>query len=143
VRCSRCGQEKNPEDFSLARNITRGRQYWCRECAAQFARERIWAWRQSLDPELRARYDRSSNLMRLYGLTLDEYDALVVQQDGVCAICGEPPVKGRGKRLVVDHDHQTGRIRGLLCALCNVAIGYLREDPELFDRAKTYLTKNS
>jgi hypothetical protein len=46
-------------------------------------------------------------------------------------------------RRRMDHDHQTGRIRGLLCALCNVAIGYLREDPELFDRAKTYLTKNS
>ncbi len=58
-----------------------------------------WGWRQSLDPGLRARYDRSSNLRRLYGLTLDQDDALVAQQGGVCAICGEPPVKGRGKRL--------------------------------------------
>jgi Recombination endonuclease VII len=81
--------------------------------------------------------------MRLYGLTLDEYEALVDQQGGVCAICEEPPVKGRGKRLVVDHDHRTGRPRGLLCALCNVAIGYLREDPRLFDRAKEYLTRYS
>jgi len=81
--------------------------------------------------------------MRLYGLTLDEYDALVDQHDGVCAICREPPAKGRGKRLVVDHDHQTGRIRGLLCALCNVAIGYLREDPQLFDRTKEYLIRHS
>jgi hypothetical protein len=143
MRCSRCRQEKAPEDFNLARNFTRGRRYWCRECAREFARQRIWEWRQSLDPELRSRFDRSSNLMRLYGLTLDEYDALVDQQDGVRAICREPPVKGRGKRLVVDHDHQTGRIRGLLCALCNVAIGYLREDPQLFDRAKEYLIRHS
>jgi hypothetical protein len=80
--------------------------------------------------------------MRLYGLTLDEYDALVARQNGLCAICGEPPIKGRGRRLVVDHDHQSGRIRGLLCGACNVAIGYLREDPLLFDRAKAYLTGN-
>jgi hypothetical protein len=143
MRCSRCRQEKPPEDFNLARSLTRGRQYWCLECAREFARERIWEWRQSLDPTLRARYDRSSNLMRLYGLSLDEYDALATKQGGVCAICGEPPVKGGGKRLVVDHDHQTGWIRGLLCGSCNVAIGYLREDPKLFDRAKEYLARNS
>src|SRR5919106_489648 len=108
MRCSRCKNEKPPEDFNLARNFSRGRQYWCRECARDAARERIWEWRQSLDPKVRARYDRSSNLMRLYGLSLDEYDALVADQGSACAICGEPPVKGRGRRLVVDHDHQTG-----------------------------------
>jgi hypothetical protein len=81
--------------------------------------------------------------MRLYGLTLDQYDALVAEQRGLCAICGEPPAKGRGRRLVVDHDHQTGEIRGLLCGLCNVALGYLREDPKLFERAKAYLDRNS
>ena len=143
MRCGRCGLEKDPEEFNLARTTTRDRQYWCRECARRFARERIWEWRQSLDPTIRARYDRSSNLMRLYGLTLDQYDALVAQQDGVCAICGELPAKGRGRRLVVDHDHETGEIRGLLCGLCNVALGYLREDPKLFDRAKAYLNQNS
>jgi Recombination endonuclease VII len=143
MKCGRCRLEKAPDEFNLARNTARGRQYWCRECARKAARERLWEWRQSLDPTLRARYDRSSNLMRLYGLTLDQYDALVAQQDGVCAICGEPPTKGRGKRLTVDHDHQTGEIRGLLCGLCNVGLGYLREDPKLLERAKAYLDRNS
>jgi len=72
MRCGRCKLEKRPDEFNLARNISRGRQYWCRECAREVARERLWEWRQSLDPELRARYDRSSNLMRLYGLTLED-----------------------------------------------------------------------
>jgi hypothetical protein len=72
MRCGRCKLEKRPDEFNLARNISRGRQYWCRERARAVARGRLWGWRQSLDPELRARYDRSSNLMRPYGLTLED-----------------------------------------------------------------------
>ena len=57
--------------------------------------------------------DRKSHLKRKYGLTLEEYDAMLEAQGGVCAICGEPRPEER--TLHVDHDHETGAIRGLLC----------------------------
>jgi hypothetical protein len=71
---------------------------------------------------------RARALWLKYRLTVEKYDKILLHQGGVCAGCGEPP---RKTRLAVDHDHKTGRIRGLLCWLCNRAIGILR------DRAKT------
>lgn len=74
--------------------------------------------------------------MRTYGISDANYAALLSQQGGCCAICRQPP----GERsLAVDHDHLTGRIRGLLCGLCNTALGLLRDNPDLIDRASAYL----
>jgi hypothetical protein len=74
-----------------------------------------------------------SRLHRLYGLTLEEYEAMERSQDGVCAICRKPTSYRRKDgslgRLAVDHDHKTGRIRGLLCDQCNRMIGHLDKDP--------------
>lgn len=56
-----------------------------------------------------------------YGLTPEDYDKMLLSQNGVCAICGSEP-GGRWKRLFVDHDHVTGAVRGLLCHLCNTAL---------------------
>lgn len=67
-----------------------------------------------------------------------EYAKLLVKQDGKCGICDTVPT-GR-QRLCVDHDHATGRIRGLLCHRCNTAIGLLRDDPVVLDAAIRYLT---
>lgn len=65
---------------------------------------------------------RRSEMYRLYGITMAEYDTMLKGQGGVCAACGgREDVKGR--RLCVDHDHDTGRVRGLLCHKCNTAIG--------------------
>jgi Recombination endonuclease VII len=90
-------------------------------------------------PVAKARYIRDANLKTLYGISLPDYEKLLRQQDGRCAICGRPP---RGKRpLNVDHDHVNGRVRGLLCGNCNRAIGLLDENPELFDRAKEYVVQ--
>ena len=70
-------------------------------------------------------YFRDANLKALYGISLPLYEELLRQQDGLCAICARPP---RGKRpLDVDHDHVSGRVRGLLCGNCNRAIGVLDE----------------
>jgi hypothetical protein len=69
-----------------------------------------------------------------YGLTQDEYDALKEKQEGKCAICGCVP-----KKLCVDHDHQSGKVRGLLCNKCNVALGQLNDDAILLRCAAQYI----
>ena len=80
---------------------------------------------------------RAYGLRRKYGIDQEEYDELWRAQDGRCGICRE---EASGKRrLAVDHCHKTGRIRGLLCAECNMAIGKLREDPGLIRAALLWL----
>jgi hypothetical protein len=81
---------------------------------------------------------RSRFREKLYGLTLEQYQFLLAKQQGRCAICGR--TDNFGVALGVDHDHETGIVRGLLCDKCNQAIGALREDPELFEAAIAYLS---
>lgn len=71
------------------------------------------------------------------GVTLEEYGFFFDAQGGVCAICEEPPAEG--KFLSVDHCHDTKRVRGLLCRNCNLALGNLKDDPDLIMRAATYM----
>ncbi len=89
---------------------------------------------------------RKWHFKKLYGITVEEYDALLARQGGVCAICGqgEPNAHGRtGKqfKLSVDHCHDSGRIRGLLCQKCNRAIGLLGDDVNLLHKAIDYLER--
>jgi hypothetical protein len=70
-------------------------------------------------------------------MSVETYEALLDVQRGVCALCMRPPVKNR---LAVDHDHETGRIRGLLCAPCNKALGILGDSTAALLRAVEYLT---
>jgi len=78
-------------------------------------------------------------IWRLHGIEPELYEKMFVLQDNVCAICHKECVSRR--RLSVDHDHETGEIRGLLCAKCNRAIGLLRDDPALVEEAARYLRK--
>jgi hypothetical protein len=91
-------------------------------------------WR-SANPERATKIAQRSDLKRRYGMTPEQYDDLLRRQGGACAICREVTTA----RLQVDHNHATGAVRGLLCTLCNTAIGKLRERPELFARAVEYL----
>lgn len=88
--------------------------------------------------ELNALRGRANNL-RKYNLTLDQYDQMLLAQGGVCAICAEPPVKKR--TLDVDHNHETGENRGLLCGSCNRGIGHFRDDVVFLVNAAIYLLK--
>lgn len=93
------------------------------------------------DPEKYRRIDLAQSL-RVYGLTVERFDQMVATQGGMCAICRRPP-NGRGRRLHVDHDHVSGRVRGLLCHSCNTSIGHLAESAEILARAIVYLTSSA
>lgn len=75
-----------------------------------------------------------------YGITPEQYDAMLAEQDGGCAICDRRIGDGAGRRLYVDHCHDTGIVRGLLCSTCNSGIGQFRNNRDLLARAIEYLT---
>lgn len=145
--CTRCGETKPYAEFSLSRSATETRSAvyrpWCKVCQAEAARQ--W-YRDNTD---RARENRRRHqLSSTYGITQGDYDALLAEQGGVCAICGqdEPAAHGRtGEKfaLSVDHCHDTGRVRGLLCQKCNRAIGLLGDDVDLLKKAIYYLERGS
>ena len=88
-------------------------------------------------PEVGAAHARRYRLARKFGLSLADYEALLEAQGGLCAICRCPCPTG--KRLAVDYDHETGAVRGLLCAACNRGIGMFSDDPDRLRAALTYL----
>lgn len=90
------------------------------------------------NPKQRANIDRKSSLKHRYGLTPEQYDALLISQDGRCAIC-ERPASDFKMRLAVDHSHATGAIRGLLCNFCNHKIVGKHTDGEKFRAIANYI----
>jgi hypothetical protein len=82
---------------------------------------------------------RRGNIRR-YGITVDDYDRMLVAQNGVCAICRQPCLTG--KRLAVDHDHATGKVRGLLCSNCNQGLGHYCDEPVLLRAAADYVERS-
>lgn len=135
----------------------------CRNCAAESrrryyenkgGRERLRAWLS--DPANREKHRgyqlkyRASNKrlaadLAKYGLSVEQYEALLAAQSGGCAVCGlRPPFAGHGrrKRLCIDHCHRTGKVRGLLCGECNQALGKLRDDVNLIRRLASYLERH-
>lgn len=79
--------------------------------------------------------------MKQYGLTLDDYKELQKKQNGKCAICGAEIGNSEGDRLYVDHNHKTGKVRGILCSNCNIGIGKFHDNISLLKRAIEYLEK--
>lgn len=75
----------------------------------------------------------------LYGISLPEYDILLIAQSGRCSICKEAVAED--DYLNVDHDHETGEVRGLLCSPCNRGLGFFRDDPERLAEASAYVRR--
>ena len=128
--CSDCGQVKPHTDFDR-KTIRDGRVYrakFCRPC-------RNVRRRAEYDPE----YNTNAMMKKNYGITLEEYDAMVEKQDGKCAICETTKPKGNGARFHIDHSHKTGKVRGLLCSPCNLALGKFKDDIAILQSAIEYL----
>lgn len=97
-------------------------------------KDRLKVWRKDAD------------LKKKYGITLTDYNVLLVNQKGVCAICGKPETQVHHKSglpysLSVDHCHKTGKVRELLCNWCNKALGLLQDDLEYMKKLESYLKK--
>lgn len=89
----------------------------------------------------RAKSNWKHNLKRWYGITEEQYNAMLKKQDYSCAICDFKPRPG-DIRLSVDHSHKNQSIRGLLCRYCNIGLGGLKDSPTLLKRAAQYLLKS-
>ena len=82
---------------------------------------------------------RDKMYKKKYGITLVEYNAMWAEQEGYCLICNEHEDEVKGYGLVVDHNHETNEVRGLLCGSCNAAIGLLKDSPLILESAVAYL----
>ena len=85
---------------------------------------------------------KSKELLRKYGIDVDDYDRMVESQNNKCKICGTDEPRGVGG-WKVDHCHTTGKVRGLLCNNCNVGLGYFKDNIEYLEAAIQYLIDSS
>lgn len=159
--CTKCGETKPLGEFCKDKKTKDGHRHVCRECGCAQSRE--WhaanrdqanansrAWHAANKEWVAARGKRwyeanseqvmDSRLQRTYGISRSEYDEMLEVQDSCCAICGKTVVE-EGRRLAVDHNHETGENRGLLCGRCNPGLGYFMHDPELLCSAIAYLER--
>ena len=140
--CTKCKLELPIESFYF--HVSRQRHNsWCRQCHSDDANMRRKTWSKEKNQE----YLRKQNLKHKFNITIEEYETMFRVQNGKCAICRNPetalePRTGLPKRLAVDHDKSTGKIRELLCTGCNTGIGNLKHDIHYMANAIAYLEKH-
>lgn len=123
--CSHCKQFRPVEDFGWDKTRNQPKRL-CLACASE--RQNAWVARNREQANHQRRLSK-------HGLTAEEYTTLEASQDGLCAICR------RDRPLDIDHDHDTGKVRGLLCGPCNRGIGFLNDDVAFLQAAIDYLTR--
>lgn len=117
-------------------------QQRCREQSKEKYALATRAWTEANLDQVRE-YRRFWSLANKYGVTREEYIALLETQGGLCAICGVAQSDQPAKNFLVDHDHTTGAVRGLLCRRCNSGLGQFGDDPALLIRALEYMKEAS
>lgn len=120
-QCRSCGAEKPLTDFYKTRGT-------CKRCYADKAKEKYY-----LNKDIR----RDQNMRRLYGIDLETYNRMFAEQEGKCACCGRHQTEF-SRALAIDHNHETGEVRALLCTHCNTAYGSLQENEERIHQLLRY-----
>jgi hypothetical protein len=138
--CSICGINKELGEYNKRIGVADGRVSECKECSRK-------RQKKNYVKNLGYYQDRNKKqTAKIYGITVEEYDSMLERQGGVCEICGQGErsvgrTSGKIYNLAVDHDHTTGKIRGLLCSTCNKS-AYVRDDDiENAERLVLYLKK--
>lgn len=148
----KCQQTKLEDCFGKNSNSPDGLSYVCKDCNRARASE--WYSKNTekakkrssaayrANPVINKKYD-----LKKYGLTVEDYDRMLVEQKSLCAICGQPEIQmnhhsGKILDLAVDHCHVTGKVRGLLCSRCNKMLGLTADSLEILTKAQEYLAKS-
>jgi len=149
-QCTTCNEIKELSEFTKLKRSADGHAYKCKDCFYLYhvawekansnkRRAREQAWKKSNPDKIRDR-----TLRRRFGITLEQYNQILISQNDVCKICSKPEtafdsINNKVRSLAVDHCHKTNKVRGLLCSNCNTAIGLLQDDPQLTQSATDYL----
>lgn len=134
--CTKCTLEKLLNEFSIDKRQKLGHRPECRECSRNSRKEKLFIYRETNKARLKE-IKRNSKIRTLYGLEKEDFEKMVLLQDNKCAICS----LSVEVNLCIDHCHVTGKVRGLLCKNCNLAIGNFKDDVELLQKAIKYLEK--
>ena len=142
--CPCCGEVKPTTEFTRYKNRYGkwGFVSYCKECK----KKQIKKYRIE-NPEKTKRLNRDNHLKKRYGLAPEDLERMLRDQDNKCCICGQEiflhgSSVDKNKIAHVDHDHKTGKVRGLLCDSCNTGLGRFRDNPEYLLKAASYLKKN-
>ena len=142
--CSKCAQAKPFAEFykRSGRKDGKGRMSACIACETQRHANREVQYKRRWY-QARKEQMRRADMERKYGITYEEYQQMHTAQRGLCAICQEPETRlnqnGETYPLAIDHDHTSGKVRGLLCAMCNHGLGNFKDSPDLLRKAGDYL----
>lgn len=132
--CRTCAEPLPLSDFTV-HGHKNGKTYYRADCNPCRGAKR----RAAYNPD----QQKNQFLRQAYGITLADYDRMAEQQGYKCAICESTDAKSNGARFHVDHDHKTGKVRGLLCGPCNTGIGKFRDSTALLISAIEYLKDHS
>jgi hypothetical protein len=141
--CKVCKKELDLFSFPVARKRKDG-SYNYRPTCKQCTTEKNLLWYHTKGGKERQKQNSFKNNLKKYGITPDEYQKMFNKQDGKCAICdsSEVSIARKSYNLFVDHDHQTGKVRGLLCHHCNAGLGYFRDNEHTLHKAIEYLNES-
>lgn len=156
--CAKCKLAKSKSDFGKRSSSKDGLNYYCKNCdsancKAYYSKNKtkiklkVLAWQASNKEKVNSYKKKNKlnnpdyDLMRTHGVNKKQYDNMFNKQNGCCAVCRINQSEFK-RSLAVDHDHKTGKIRGLLCDRCNVALGMVRDSKDVLCKLIIYLEQS-
>jgi hypothetical protein len=150
--CTKCEEEKTLDNFYVVKNKGAYNRLtaWCKKCTNEKAslrhktklgrelnRKAVAQWKERNRRKL-----KNDHLMREYGINIEQYEGMLMQQNNRCSICSKDSANYKRKELYVDHCHRTKKIRGLLCQKCNQGLGLFDDNPKYLAEALAYINRS-